>query len=280
MVEERKRCLVCDRLVATEDQTTTVVQSVRDSGIDQADPAVFEAGVCYGDFWQRHIDDCASHAVDWRARCHAAEAAWDDSQTELDGLKHDVMELHSNGVMGCLTAHEAIADANATRIALQNECGELREHLKEAVALLRSADPDDRVVQAAWYEAVRPLVYPDASEVRDRASLHTVQVQQHEWSLRNFGEHPVWMPVMGCAEEVGELSHAVLKRAQEIRGTKEDHDAAIRDAVADIVIFACDVANVEGFDLEAEVIATWERVRKRDWKANPADATCTQGDSP
>jgi hypothetical protein len=50
-------------------------------------------------------------------------------------------------------------------------------------------------------------------------------------------------------EELGELSHGVLKKLQGIRGTTDDHQDEIEDACADIVIFSLDYCNMNGFDL-------------------------------
>lgn len=97
-------------------------------------------------------------------------------------------------------------------------------------------------------------------------TLARIQAEQGPWVKHNFGDRPAWMPVMGLAEEVGELSHAVLKREQGIR-MEEGHSEAIRDALADIIIFACDVASAEGFDLREALDETWGNVKQRDWAA-------------
>lgn len=46
--------------------------------------------------------------------------------------------------------------------------------------------------------------------------------------------------LLGALEETGELSHAVLKWQQGIRGTPEQHLAGIKDAIADICIYLAD----------------------------------------
>lgn len=76
--------------------------------------------------------------------------------------------------------------------------------------------------------------------------------QQKEWSDRNFGANrpPHW-PLLGLMEEVGEYAHAQLKMEQGIRGTVDEHLAAQRDAVADIVIFFCDAINTQGIPPQA-----------------------------
>ena len=102
----------------------------------------------------------------------------------------------------------------------------------------------------------------------EESTISRVQREQRPWVAHNFGDRPKWMPVMGLMEELGELAHAFLKREQGIRGTREEHTADIRDAAADVVIFLCDVASAEGFDLDQIVSETWNTVRKRDFKAD------------
>lgn len=102
------------------------------------------------------------------------------------------------------------------------------------------------------------------------STLQDVQEDQRAWVKHNFGERPAWMPIMGAMEELGELAHSFLKKEQGIKGTPEQHDADIRDALADIVIFLCDAASALGVDLDDAVLETWEVVRKRDFKADAA----------
>jgi len=101
--------------------------------------------------------------------------------------------------------------------------------------------------------------------------LRKLQDEQRPWVEHNFGERPSYWPLLGVVEEVGELCHAHLKHEQGIR-TNEDHDAAKRDAVGDIVIYLSDYCSAEGIDLQAAVEETWAEVSKRDWKADAANA--------
>jgi NTP pyrophosphatase (non-canonical NTP hydrolase) len=92
------------------------------------------------------------------------------------------------------------------------------------------------------------------------------------WSAHNFPGRTSVQPLLGVVEEVGELSHAYLKRQQGIRGTAEEHTAAVEDAVADIVIFLADFCNAEGIDLEATVERVWDtEVKPRDWRPATLD---------
>lgn len=67
-----------------------------------------------------------------------------------------------------------------------------------------------------------------------------LQKEQAEWSLRNFGPHPVEHPLLGMIEELGELAHAHLKGLQGIRHTPEEILAMKKDACADFMIFLSD----------------------------------------
>ena len=105
-------------------------------------------------------------------------------------------------------------------------------------------------------------------------SVRLVQVEQKPWVAHNFGDRPSWMPLVGVMEELGELAHHFLKMHQGIRGTKSEHMKAIKDAVADIVIFLCDFCSAHDIDLEKEVLKTWKQVKKRDWKKDKKKGVC------
>ena len=73
---------------------------------------------------------------------------------------------------------------------------------------------------------------------RSPNSLHDLQRYLYEWQRYNFGDHQANERVlMGMCEEAGELCHAQLKMEQGIRGTREDHEEAMKDAVGDISIY-------------------------------------------
>lgn len=92
-----------------------------------------------------------------------------------------------------------------------------------------------------------------------------IQRQHWLWVSHNFPDQPLHRPLLGVVEEVGELAHAHLKQEQGIR-LLEDHDAAARDAVGDILIYLLHYCSLRGWDLEGVLLDTWEGVvRKRDW---------------
>lgn len=125
-------------------------------------------------------------------------------------------------------------------------------------------------------------------------TLDEFRGELHEWLSRQ----PWWPntsiePLLGMTEELGELSHAVLKGWQGIRGSKEEHDAAARDAVGDLLVYACgfviarareecEQLRREGaltaeeerrvwdkWSLQSILETTWTEVRARDWSQNP-----------
>jgi NTP pyrophosphatase (non-canonical NTP hydrolase) len=112
-----------------------------------------------------------------------------------------------------------------------------------------------------------------------------MQREVGEWSERNFGKQDGVNPYMGTIEELGELSeaillmqsrigrlaHATLKEAQGIRGTKEEHAAAAKDAVGDLMIFLLDFCDKKGWDAETILTDTWATVRLREWYPLPRE---------
>lgn len=61
------------------------------------------------------------------------------------------------------------------------------------------------------------------------------------WVAHNFpdqgDDHPMLQSTEGIIEELGELAHANLKAKQNIRGNKEEHEAAARDAIGDMTVY-------------------------------------------
>jgi NTP pyrophosphatase (non-canonical NTP hydrolase) len=115
-----------------------------------------------------------------------------------------------------------------------------------------------------------------SSNAKSVTTLREVQQARDAWEADNFPNMDAMRALLGVTEEVGEMAHAMLKRDQGIRGTHEEHTEAVKDAAADIVIYLMSVARFEGFDLEQQVIDTWNKVvSKRNWKDNPHDGQTT-----
>lgn len=100
-------------------------------------------------------------------------------------------------------------------------------------------------------------------------SLIELQRQNWDWAQHNFPNATPVEPLLGVVEEVGELSHAFLKKQQGIRGSSEQHNAAMADAVGDIVIYLADFCNRNELSLSGCVIDAWARVLQRDWRKDP-----------
>jgi NTP pyrophosphatase (non-canonical NTP hydrolase) len=94
------------------------------------------------------------------------------------------------------------------------------------------------------------------------------QAEVAAWNKRNFGpEVPLEHQVLVLAEEVGELSRAVVKRAQGIRGSHAHWSEQIRAEAADVLITLLSIAETEGFDLHQAAAAKWGEVTSRDPRA-------------
>lgn len=80
--------------------------------------------------------------------------------------------------------------------------------------------------------------------------------ERDEWVARNFPPIPREIPgndsILGCIEELGELTHGFLKLKQGIRGTPEEHNAAMRDAVGDLIIYLLGVMSAHGGKMEGK----------------------------
>lgn len=103
-------------------------------------------------------------------------------------------------------------------------------------------------------------------------TLATVQEAVVEWLMRQpFAKQEGWEPLLGIQEEVGELSHAFLKKHQHIRGSDGSHDEEMKDAVGDILIFLSGFCHANGMKLERAFSDAWARVATRDWNRFPGD---------
>lgn len=99
----------------------------------------------------------------------------------------------------------------------------------------------------------------------------TLQKEQKEWSDRNFKTHKVDHAFKGIIEEIGEMSHAMLKQEQGIRGTILYHEDKMQDAWADILIYMMEFANNKGWDADGIIELVWSDVKKRDWVKFPGN---------
>ena len=93
-------------------------------------------------------------------------------------------------------------------------------------------------------------------------TLERLQKEGLDWVQHNFPGGKPYQPLLGVAEEVGELCHAHLKYEQGIRNTTK---ADKEDAIGDIIIYLADYCNRNGIDLTESLEAAWRTASKRDW---------------
>lgn len=98
--------------------------------------------------------------------------------------------------------------------------------------------------------------------------LRKLQPEIAAWRVKNFPESGMIHQFMGMVEEVGELSHAILKDQQGVRDSNEDE---AKDAVGDILIFLINFCSTMGWDVEEILTTTWDEVKQRDWIKHPVD---------
>lgn len=102
-------------------------------------------------------------------------------------------------------------------------------------------------------------------------NLYDFQRELENWTNHNFPNTNPDEQLLGVVEELGELSHAVLKRKQGIRKGK-DEDASLAeeiDAIGDLVVFLTNYCNQRGLVLQDVIYHTWQEVKKRDWQKFP-----------
>jgi len=104
-------------------------------------------------------------------------------------------------------------------------------------------------------------------------NLRKIQDDLGRWQRKNFLDTgPEWL-LLGAVEEMGELTHLVLKRRQGIREaktkSKEELKLLVEDAVADIVIYLINFCNLEDIDFQGALQRTVEHILKRDWITDP-----------
>lgn len=123
-------------------------------------------------------------------------------------------------------------------------------------------------------------------------ALSAIQVRFARWEVGNFGYQPTSTNVLGCSEEMGEmttamayffgmhaavgrLSHITLKSGQNIRGfaDKEYAREQVADAIADVFVFGFNLCTALRLDAGTIFRATAEKVLKRDWKKKPSGPT-------
>lgn len=111
-------------------------------------------------------------------------------------------------------------------------------------------------------------------------NLTDIQVEVSRWALYNFPYAKPHQPLLGAAEEIGELCHAHLKDEQGIRGTKEEHKKAKEDAIGDVIIYLAHYCALNNTTLYQCIISAWNEVKDRDWIKYPTTGKSTEPQRP
>lgn len=81
-------------------------------------------------------------------------------------------------------------------------------------------------------------------------TLKEIQSELKVWTEYNFGKPEPEIPIFGMIEELGELSHAILKEKQGIR--QSDFLADKKDAIADLTIYVLNYCNLKEIIVEED----------------------------
>jgi NTP pyrophosphatase (non-canonical NTP hydrolase) len=92
-----------------------------------------------------------------------------------------------------------------------------------------------------------------------------LQKQINEWHSRNFPTQRLAIDQVVLTEEVGELSRAIAKMDQRIRGTDEEWLIEAYKEIGDVLIALSSVASELGIDLASAWTDRWKVISKRDW---------------
>lgn len=94
--------------------------------------------------------------------------------------------------------------------------------------------------------------------------MKELQQQVKEWTEHNFPNTPKHRPLIGVMEELGEISHSILKMEQGIRNN-QPHREKLIDGIGDLTIYLIDLCNKYEIDYGKAIWDTWNEVKKRDW---------------
>ena len=112
-----------------------------------------------------------------------------------------------------------------------------------------------------------------ADYVVTKLNFAKLQREVGAWSRKNFPNNTPENPFLGMVEELGELAHALLKAKQGIRGTAEQHEAAAKDAIGDLLVYMADFCERKGWSMQEIIESVWAVVKQRDWTKNKKDGS-------
>lgn len=96
--------------------------------------------------------------------------------------------------------------------------------------------------------------------------IRELQEQVMVWNEKRFPKADSWKALIKIGEEKGELDGHYLGRYEQRVGKETiDHEAGIKDSVADALVAMCVFCVRENIDLETEVIKVLEVINKRSY---------------
>ena len=99
--------------------------------------------------------------------------------------------------------------------------------------------------------------------------MEQLQIELHRWRQKNFPGVTATEQLLGMMEELGELTHSLVKQERKIRGEYSFHERQMQDAIADLVIYTMGFCSCRGWDFTKIVETTARKVMSRDWVTYP-----------
>lgn len=96
-------------------------------------------------------------------------------------------------------------------------------------------------------------------------NVKLLQEQINAWHNKNFSDSNAIRQQLNLTEEVGELSRAIIKMDQGIRGSQADWLAEAKKEVGDVLISLSNVAGALGIDIQEAWEERWATISQRDW---------------
>lgn len=102
--------------------------------------------------------------------------------------------------------------------------------------------------------------------LKDKPTFGDIQRYVTDMEIeRGFTKHTVLQECLMLGEEVGELFKAIRKQEQ-MKTDKTSKIGTVEEELADVLIFACAIANRYGIDLEKALREKEEINKTRVWK--------------
>lgn len=102
--------------------------------------------------------------------------------------------------------------------------------------------------------------------------LARLQEEVREWRDHNFPNTTLEGQTLKLMEELGEFCHAYHMREDGLRGYDQDKAyVEMRDALGDMLIVLCGMADKAHVNLDDAITETWAEVGDRDWVKYPKD---------